>query len=200
MGDRAPVDGEDHVARLEAGPGGRAALFDGADEGAAGFAEAEAVGERLVDGLDGDAEPAALHLAGGHELALDVHRDVDRDREREALVAAAAGIDLRVDADHLAGHVEERAARVAGIHGDVGLDEGHVAAVRQVAALAETMPAVALFSKPKGAPMASTHSPTRVLPGLPIFTVGSPLASIFSTATSVALSMPITLARNRGGR
>src|SRR5205823_5727749 len=40
--------------------------------------------------------------------------------------ATGAAEDLRVDADHLAGHVEQRRAGVAGIHGHVGLDEGHV--------------------------------------------------------------------------
>ena len=63
-------------------------------------------------------------------------------------------------------------------------------------ARAETTPAVALFSNPKGAPMARTHSPTCVRAASPIFTVGSPWASTFRTATSVSLSRPRTFARN----
>src|SRR2546429_226286 len=58
------------------------------------------------------------------QLLLDVERHVDRDRERQAHEAAGAAVDLRIDADHFAAHVEQRPARVAGVDGDVGLDEG----------------------------------------------------------------------------
>ena len=60
--------------------------------------------------------------------------------------------------------------------------------------LALTMPAVALFSKPNGAPMASTHSPTFRPRESPIFTVGSSFASILMTAMSDLVSTPMTLA------
>ena len=63
-------------------------------------------------------------------------------------------------------------------------------------ALALTMPAVTVLSRSKGEPMAITHSPTRSLPTSPKRTVGRPLASILSTATSVRLSAPTTLALN----
>ena len=56
--------------------------------------------------------------------------------------------------------------------------------------LALTMPAVTLFSRPKGEPMAMTHSPTFRRLVSPIFTAGKPLASIFTTATSVRASAP----------
>ena len=62
--------------------------------------------------------------------------------------------------------------------------------------LAETMPDVTVFSSPNGDPMAMTHSPTRSLLISPIFTAGRPLASIFTTATSVRLSLPTILALN----
>ena len=58
------------------------------------------------------------------------------------------------------------------------------------------MPAVTVFSKPNGEPMASTHSPTLICAGSPSFTTGRPLASIFTTAMSVALSAPTTLPLN----
>jgi hypothetical protein len=61
--------------------------------------------------------------------------------------------------------------------------------------LALTMPAVTEFSKPKGEPMATTHSPTE-LARIAHFDAGSPLASILISATSVRLSAPITLALN----
>ena len=53
-----------------------------------------------------------------------------------------------------------------------------------------------MFSKPNGDPMASTHSPTVRRAGSPILTVGRSFVSIFSTATSAALSMPRTFAVN----
>ncbi len=58
------------------------------------------------------------------------------------------------------------------------------------------MPAVALFSKPKGEPMASTHCPGLMREGSPSFTIGRLLALILITATSVRSSAPMTLAGN----
>jgi hypothetical protein len=72
---------------------------------------------------DGDAERRTLHLAELDELLHDLAREVDRDREAVAHVEAGLGGDGGVDADHLAAHVHQRAARVAGIDGRVGLDE-----------------------------------------------------------------------------
>ena len=59
-----------------------------------------------------------------------------------------------------------------------------------------TTPAVTLFSKPNGEPIANTHSPGRSFFGSPRRTEGNPLASMRSTATSVASSRPISLALN----
>ena len=56
------------------------------------------------------------------------------------------------------------------------------------------MPAVTVFSKPNGEPIATTHSPTLSLFGSPNFTSGRPVPSILMSATSVRLSAPITLA------
>ena len=93
--------------------------------------------------------------------------------------------------------VEQRAARVAGIDRGVGLDERHDAVAGQRARLgADDARRSPCCSSPYGAPMATTHSPTRVAAGLPVFTVGRSLASILSTATSVTLSLPSTLALN----
>ncbi len=58
------------------------------------------------------------------------------------------------------------------------------------------MPAVTVFSKPKGEPIATTHSPTRLFAGSPSFTVGRFFASIFTTAMSVVWSSPATLPLN----
>jgi hypothetical protein len=54
-------------------------------------------------------------------------------REGQALIAAGAAVDLRIDADDFTLGVEEGAAGIAGIDRHVGLDEGHVGLVRQVA-------------------------------------------------------------------
>ena len=58
------------------------------------------------------------------------------------------------------------------------------------------IPAVTLFSKPNGEPIATTHSPTLSLFGSPNFTDCRPAASILITATSVRRSAPITFALN----
>ena len=63
-------------------------------------------------------------------------------------------------------------------------------------ALALMMPAVTVLSKPYGEPIATTHSPTFESSVAGNFTVGKFFASIFSTATSEALSKPTTLALN----
>jgi len=62
--------------------------------------------------------------------------------------------------------------------------------------VALTTPAVTVDSRPKGEPMASTHSPTCSERELPSATTGRFFASIFKTATSVFGSEPSTLARN----
>ncbi len=71
----------------------------------------------------GDAQIRAVDLAAGLELGDHVGRGLDRDGEADALVAAALALDLGVDPDHLAGAVDQGAARVAGIDRGVGLDD-----------------------------------------------------------------------------
>src|SRR4030088_1878461 len=58
------------------------------------------------------------------------------------------------------------------------------------------MPAVALFAKPNGAPIASTHSPTLSPRGSPSFTVGRSLAGILMIAISDFVWTPTALAVN----
>ena len=60
-----------------------------------------------------------------------IHGHVNRDGEGNAHEAAAAAVNLRVDADHLAAQVKQRAARIAGVDGDVGLNERRVVFVGQ---------------------------------------------------------------------
>ena len=58
------------------------------------------------------------------------------------------------------------------------------------------MPSVRVMRKvsPRGLPMAATLSPTIRLPLSPKLAAGSPLASIFSTATSLMASAPTSVA------
>src|ERR1019366_5408369 len=108
--------------------------FHRADQGAVRGGQAEGLRELLTDVLHRHADTAAAHLAAAHQLILDVQRDINGYRERHPHVAAAAAVDLRIDADHLTLEIEQRAARVAGIHGRIGLNEGHeraAAVVRQ---------------------------------------------------------------------
>src|SRR5690606_29924766 len=88
--DAAAIDLEHHVARLHAGFLGRAAGFDAGDQRTARIGQAEGLRQILVHALDGDAQPPALYAAVFDELVLDVHRHVDRDRERDAHEAARA--------------------------------------------------------------------------------------------------------------
>jgi hypothetical protein len=66
----------------------------------------------------------------------------------------------------------------------------------KVRPLALTIPAVIVLSKPNGEPIAATHSPTFKSAELPRVTVGRPVASTFSNATSVRRSAPTTFALN----
>ena len=88
-----------------------------------GSLSAEALGELGRQRLDGHAEPAARHLALGRQLRVDPLGHVDGDGEADADIAAGAREDRAVDADDLARHVDERAARVARVDGGVGLEE-----------------------------------------------------------------------------
>ena len=63
-----------------------------------------------------------LGLAGRDQLVGDRPHRARRDREADAVVAAGVALDLRVDADHVAAHVEQRPTRVAVIDRRVGLD------------------------------------------------------------------------------
>src|SRR5437879_3057389 len=77
-----------------------------------GRREAEGRRERGIEGLDADADGPALDLAGLEQLLRHIRGHVDRDRERDAHVAAGARVDRGGHADHVAAHVEERPARV----------------------------------------------------------------------------------------
>src|SRR4051794_6881462 len=122
--DRVAVELGDDVAAPDAGLRGGAAGRHGLHERAVADGQVE-VGQRAVDPERRHAEEATVDTAVLLELGQEPPRRVDRDREADAHVAgaAAAGLDLGVDADHAAGRVEQRAAGVTGVDRRVGLDD-----------------------------------------------------------------------------
>jgi len=113
----------DHVAGADAGLGGRAVLQHAGDDHARVGLHAEGLGQLGREVARLDADPAAAHLAFLHDaLEHDLgHRHGDG--EADAHAAARARIDRGVDAQQVAVDVDQRAARVAGVDGRVGLDE-----------------------------------------------------------------------------
>ena len=65
------------------------------------------------------------YLASGHNLLRDAIGYIHGNSKRHALVTTRQGKYLRVDADHLTRHIDQRATRVAGVDGRIGLDEWH---------------------------------------------------------------------------
>src|SRR6185503_881695 len=129
------VELDDDVAGDDARILGRPVLHDVCDQGAVGIAQTERLGDVRGYLLDQHAEPAAGDLTLLLELGEQLGGEVDRDSEADADAAAAAAEDGGVDADDLALEVDERTARVAGVDGDVGLDELVVARLTDEAAL-----------------------------------------------------------------
>jgi hypothetical protein len=76
-----------------------------------------------LERLRADADPAADHPPVAQDGLDDAAHQVDRDGEADALDARVPGDHGRVDADQLAGRVDQRAAGVAEVDGGVGLDE-----------------------------------------------------------------------------
>src|SRR5439155_5965980 len=111
--DRLAVDVADDVARLQLGLGGRRIVEHFADDHAGILGELQALGDVGRQVGDLHAEITAVHdavllQAGGHAFG-----EVAGDGEADALEAAAAALDGRVDADRLAVEAHERAAGVA---------------------------------------------------------------------------------------
>ena len=130
--DGLAVEVGDHVARFQARLGGGATFLH---QRAFGFGQLERVGQRLIDLLYRHAQARVLDLAGLDDLLLNAGRQLNRNGKGHALITARAAVDLRVDAHHLATRVEQRAARVAGVHRHVGLQERHKGFIGQRAAL-----------------------------------------------------------------
>ena len=129
--DRLAVERDDHVTRLEARVlRGRWPVGEALDHDAADLLQAHRLGVLLPGVLDADAHDRPLHVAGLHQLLHHGAREVDRDREAVTRVEPRLTRDRRVDADHLALDVDQRAARVARVDRRVGLNKVLDAVVR----------------------------------------------------------------------
>ena len=122
--DGLAVDRDHQIGQFQPCPRRRAARRDIGDQRAGGNAKPQRLGDLGRHRLQPGAEPRPLHrlaaaLGGGDD---DAHH-VGGDRKADALRAAGAREDRGVDADELAGHVDQRAAGIAGIDGGIGLDE-----------------------------------------------------------------------------
>ena len=117
------VDRADDIADPETGPVGRTAGMDLAHNAAARPVETERLGQVVVDRLQLRAEPGPLDMAAIARRGDDALDHVGGNGKADADAAAALRIDGAVDADKPAIHRHQRAARIAGIDGRIGLDE-----------------------------------------------------------------------------
>ena len=91
---------------------------------------------------------------------------IDRDGETDAHIAAGTAKNRGIDADHFAAQIDQRPAGITGIDRGVGLNKISYGPWPICRPLALTIPDVTVLSKPKGLPMATTHSPTSRLIGI----------------------------------
>src|SRR6185312_1366157 len=73
--------------------------------------------------LEGDADRAARHLAFANDRVINLDGRVDGQRETNALITAAFAGDHRIDANHFAVHIDQRASAVTGVDGGIRLNE-----------------------------------------------------------------------------
>ena len=193
-----PVEADDDVAGPHARDVRVGSLLHTDDHGAVRVRRAELLGDLRRQRLQRDAgDGAALDLAELDQVVHHVPREVARDGEADALVAAGLAEDGGVDADELAARVDQRAAGVARVDGGVGLDEvlvGREPPFEAAPGRADDAERDGLIRAgtdcrspaPTRRPSASTSRPTAAPAGC--------VASIFSTAMSVASSTPTIFA------
>ena len=124
VGDLVAVDGEHHVADAEAAPFRRPARVELVDQYTARPAHAERGGDVGRNALPKGAEPRPNHAAIPGDAGDHRAHHVRRYGEANAHGTAGLGKYGGIDADQPAIHGDQRAARVAGIDGGIGLDEG----------------------------------------------------------------------------
>ncbi len=127
------IERDDDIAGLQAGRLRRTFVVDARDQSPVRRAQSKAVGDRVVDVLDADAEPAPSDLMELTQLIDDRHHAVRRSRKTDADRSPRRREDGCVDADDVAIHVEQRAAGVPLVDGSVGLQVIVVGAAVDVA-------------------------------------------------------------------
>src|SRR5690606_32411144 len=131
--DGIAIDTEDHVTHSQTSLRCRAAVHDLRNQCTGWTLKPEGLGQIAVHLLNDNTQPASADFALGAQLLGDIHRDINRDGERQSHKAARAGKYLRVDANDLALQVEQRPARVARVDRNISLNERHIALIGQVA-------------------------------------------------------------------
>src|ERR1043166_493754 len=126
---------QDDVTPFDTGLLGRTPRLARVDQCPGRTRQAERFRHFLGDRLNAHADATAAYSAARAQLIGNVDCNIDRDGERQTHETAGAAVYLRVDADHFALQVEQRPARVAGIHRDIGLNERHEVLLRQRASL-----------------------------------------------------------------
>ncbi len=117
------IEFQHDVASLDRTVFHRAALGDPGDQRALGAVHAEARGHIVRDRLDTNTQPTAAGLSEFDQLLNDVLRKLRRNGETDTDRTAARRNDRRIDANHLALHVEERSTGVTLVDGRIRLDE-----------------------------------------------------------------------------
>src|SRR5208283_3444237 len=118
----AAIDGGNGVADLQASLVGGAAGNDVRD-GHAASVDAGDSGVGLGGGFGAD-RTASHAMLGADQLVVNLSDRVRRHGEANARIGTGLGQNGGVDSDDFAGHVDERAAGIAGVDGGIGLNEG----------------------------------------------------------------------------
>ena len=131
--DFVAVEADHDIAHFKPGRLGGAVRQHLRDQRAMRVIHLEGFGQFPGDILDQDAQPAPGNAPVVAQLPVNALHDIGRDREREAHKAARAAVDLRIDADDLTLQVKQRAARIARIDRDIGLNKRDIVFIGQAA-------------------------------------------------------------------
>src|SRR5690606_2395061 len=104
--DLSPIEGENHIANPQTALGRRTFFQHLRDQRTCGLLETEGFSQVLVDLLNHYAQPTAADLAGVFQLVGHIHRDINRNGERQPHEAAGTGENLRIDTDYLTAQIE----------------------------------------------------------------------------------------------
>src|SRR5690606_11131941 len=114
------------IACLNTGFVSRTTLLDIADQCASTLGQAYGIVDLFAHFTNLHANTTTGNLAGSLELFNCTHSFVYRNRQGNSHEAAALRDDLGIDANYLAGQIDQRAARIAGIDSNTGLDKRQV--------------------------------------------------------------------------